>query len=182
MVKQGRETTDKGEALDRRQWLCWGKWQQRDGFFQEDDGYSLDVLNLKDTWDIQTVLLVKRQLITEIWIWGKRLGKQCPWVKETQEVDEMTQQRVQTEKWRGCWTATFKDGLRKSLEKKSRRETRRDGSTGMSGQDVKAAENPGRMRAEVSIGFSAKEIPQSHRRTQVWLGGNLDTLQCLEGQ
>lgn len=50
MGKQGEEITDEGEALHRR--LYWGKWQRRDAFYWEDDDHSLDVLNLRDTWDI----------------------------------------------------------------------------------------------------------------------------------
>lgn len=49
MGNQGEEAPDEGEALGRRQGLCWGKGQHREGFCWEDDGHSLDVLNLRRT-------------------------------------------------------------------------------------------------------------------------------------
>lgn len=49
MGNQGEETPDEGEALGRRQGLCWGKGPRREGFCWEDDGHSLDMLNLRHT-------------------------------------------------------------------------------------------------------------------------------------
>lgn len=128
-----------------------------------------------------------------MWIWGEDRN-QCTWGRKNHRSKWDYPESVQIERQAGCWTQPYKNGSRKSLEKKLRRgqKCRRETWKGRITETgvvkmVKAAENLGKMRTEVFLGFYPKAATRSLGRTQsgcdevaIWARQWLEVSKCQQ--